>query len=58
VIRAFELDVRDGGAFQRAEQDSPQAVANGGSKAALKRLGGEFCICVGRYMLVARDARG
>jgi len=46
VVGAFDFDLADGRAFQRGKQDPPQAVADGGAKAALKGLGGEFAIGV------------
>jgi hypothetical protein len=49
--------VRDGRAFERAEQDAAQAVADGGAEAALKGLGGELAVGVGGNLLVARRAR-
>jgi hypothetical protein len=55
VLRAFEADVGDGRAFQAAEQNSPQAVADGGAEAAFKRLGGEFSVHFGGNLLVAND---
>jgi hypothetical protein len=37
----------DGRAFKRTEQDSPQAVADGGAEAALKGFGGKFSVGIG-----------
>jgi hypothetical protein len=47
VVRAFELDVGDGGSFQAGEEDTPEAVTDGGAEAALEGLGHEFPIGVG-----------
>ena len=58
VLRALEADVGDGRAFQDAEQDAPQAVADGGAEAAFERLGGKFAVGFGGDVLVANDARG
>jgi hypothetical protein len=58
VVGAFDFHLADGGAFKRRKQDAPQAVADGGAKAALKGLGGELAIGVRGDLLVAGNARG
>src|ERR1700691_3587246 len=47
VSDAFDADGGDGGAFNGAEQDAAQARADGGSKAALERLGSEHAVAFG-----------
>ena len=44
VLDAFDAHRRDGRAFDRAQQHAPQAVADGGAEAALKRLRREHAI--------------
>ncbi len=47
VLDAFDAHGGDGGAFDGAEQDAAQTVADGRAEAALKRLGGKHAIPLG-----------
>ena len=44
VLRAVDLDLRDGAAFEAGEQDAAQAVADRRAEAALERLGDELAV--------------
>jgi len=44
VLSALQADVRDGGAFEAAEQDAAEAVAHRRTEPALKRLSAELCV--------------
>jgi hypothetical protein len=47
VLDAFDADGRDGRAFDGAEQNTAEAIADGGSETALERLGGEHAVTLG-----------
>src|SRR5438067_185422 len=57
MLRALEADVGNRGAFQRRKQDPPQRITDGGAETAFKRLSGKSAKCIGRNLLIARDAR-
>jgi hypothetical protein len=57
VVRALELDVGDGRAFEAGQQDPAEAVADRRPEAALEGLGGELSVGVGGNLLVTNDAR-
>src|SRR5437899_382373 len=58
VVHAFDLDRRDGRPFDRAQQDAPQAVADGGSESALKRLRRELAKPVRQSLGVGNQSLG
>ena len=58
VLHALNLDAGDGAAFQAAEQDAAQAVANGDAEAAFERLGAESTVGVGQRAAIADHAAG
>src|SRR5450755_794636 len=47
MLHALDADRRDGRAFDGAEEDAAQAIADGGAEAGLKRLGGKHAIPLG-----------
>ena len=58
VVNAFDADGGDGGAFDRAQQDAAQRVADGGAETALKRLGGEHAIPLGERLGIGDQPLG
>src|SRR5581483_6168228 len=56
VQYAFDLDRRDGGAFDRREQRPAQAVADGGPEPALEWLRVEFAVAAGRGLRLGGEA--
>src|SRR5712664_3252794 len=58
MLHALNLDARDGAAFETRQQNSPQAVADGDTEAAFKRLGGKLAVGVGQRATVGGDAVG
>ena len=44
VLRAVNLDLRDGAAFEAGQQNAAQAVADRHAEAALERLGDELAV--------------
>ena len=58
VIGALKADMGDGRAFERAEQDAPEAVADGGAEAAFKRLDEKFPVGFGGNLLIAATRDG
>ena len=55
VQHAFDLDRGDRSAFDRTQQHAPQRIANGGAKAAFKRLCPEVTVLVGQGVGVDRQ---
>ena len=46
MLRACDFYCSDGSAFQRGKQDAPEGIPYGVPIAGLKRLGGEFGVCI------------
>ena len=47
MLRAVQLDLRDGAAFQAGKEDAAQAVADGHAEAALERFDDELAVGAG-----------
>src|SRR6476646_8032304 len=58
VEHAVDLHRRNGGAFNRREQDAPQRVANGGAETALERLRVEAAEPVGECFALEFETLG